>query len=55
MIRSNPKVVVAKHGLRMCSGDTIRPGGNLRAMRDLPAVLDCAAQGDALPAHWESL
>ena len=35
--------ISAKYGLRMCSGDTIGPGGILRAMRDLPAVLDCAA------------
>ncbi len=34
--------ISAKYGLRMCSGDTIGPGGIMRALRDLPAVLDCA-------------
>ena len=32
-----------KYGLRMCSGDTIGPGGIFRAMRELPVILDCAA------------
>ena len=32
----------AKYGIRMCSGDTIGPGGIMRALRDLPAALDCA-------------
>lgn len=31
--------VSAKHGIRMCSGDTIGPGGIFRTMRELPAIL----------------
>ena len=45
--------ISAKYGVRMCSGDTIGPGGILRAMRDLPAVLDCAADVASLcPKAW---
>ena len=45
--------ISAKYGVRMCSGDTIGPGGILRAMRDLPAVLDCAADVASLcPDAW---
>ena len=32
-----------QYGIRMCSGDTIGPGGIFRAMRELPVILDCAA------------
>ena len=31
-----------KYGIRMCSGDTIGPGGIFRAMRELPVIMDCA-------------
>lgn len=31
-----------KYGVRMCSGDTIGPGGIFRAMRELPLILQCA-------------
>lgn len=31
-----------KYGVRMCSGDTIGPGGIFRAMRELPLIMDCA-------------
>ncbi len=32
-----------KYGIRMCSGDTIGPGGIFRAMREFPQILQCAA------------
>jgi len=31
--------ISAKYGVRMCSGDTIGPGGIFRAMRELPVIL----------------
>ena len=31
--------ISAKYGVRMCSGDTIGPGGIFRAMRELPIIL----------------
>jgi alpha-galactosidase len=31
-----------KYGVRMCSGDTIGPGGIFRAMRELSLILQCA-------------
>ena len=34
--------ISAKYGIRMCSGDTIGPGGVFRALRELPVILDCA-------------
>jgi alpha-galactosidase len=38
--------VALKHGIRMCSGDTIGPGGIFRALREIPTTLavaeDCA-------------
>ena len=37
----------------MCSGDTIGPGGIFRAMRELPLVMACAADVEALcPDAW---
>ena len=42
-----------KYGLRMCSGDTIGPGGIFRAMRELPLIMDCAADIERLcPDAW---
>ena len=42
-----------KYGIRMCSGDTIGPGGIFRAMRDLPLIMDCAADVERLcPEAW---
>ena len=32
-----------KYGIRMCSGDTIGPGGIFRAMRELPVIMNCVA------------
>ncbi|OGV62659.1 MAG: hypothetical protein A2498_14715 [Lentisphaerae bacterium RIFOXYC12_FULL_60_16] len=34
--------IAAKHGMLMCSSDTIGPGGIFRAMRELPVALDIA-------------
>ncbi len=45
--------VSLKHGIRMCSGDTIGPGGIFRAMRELPVILKCAADIEKLcPDAW---
>jgi alpha-galactosidase len=42
-----------KYGIRMCSGDTIGPGGIFRAMRELPVIMDCARDIEALcPDAW---
>jgi alpha-galactosidase len=42
-----------KYGVRMCSGDTIGPGGIFRAMRELPLILQCAADVRELcPDAW---
>lgn len=45
--------VSEKYGIRMCSGDTIGPGGIFRAMRDFPVILECARDIEALcPNAW---
>jgi alpha-galactosidase/6-phospho-beta-glucosidase family protein len=45
--------ISAKYGVRMCSGDSIGPGGIFRTMRELPAILDCARDVEALcPDAW---
>ncbi|WP_080834824.1 glycoside hydrolase family 4 [Cohnella massiliensis] len=45
--------VSEKYGIRMCSGDTIGPGGIFRAMRELPAIMDCARDIEAIcPEAW---
>lgn len=42
-----------KYGIRMCSGDTIGPGGIFRAMRELPAIMECADDIQRLcPDAW---
>ena len=42
-----------RYGVRMCSGDTIGPGGIFRAMRELPVIMQCAADIEALcPDAW---
>ncbi len=42
-----------KYGVRMCSGDTIGPGGIFRAMRELPVIMDCVRDIEALcPEAW---
>ena len=45
--------VSEKYGIRMCSGDSIGPGGIFRAMRELPLIMNCAADIEALcPDAW---
>lgn len=45
--------ISAKYGIRMCSGDTIGPGGVFRAMRDFPKVLEIAhAMEEICPEAW---
>ena len=42
-----------KYGIRMCSGDTIGPGGIFRAMRELPLIMDCVADVERFcPDAW---
>ena len=42
-----------KYGVRMCSGDTIGPGGIFRAMRELPLIMECAADIERFcPDAW---
>ena len=45
--------ISAKYGVRMCSGDSIGPGGIFRAMREFPEILACARDVQALcPDAW---
>ncbi len=45
--------VSEKYGIRMCSGDTIGPGGIFRAMRELPAIMECVHDIEAIcPDAW---
>lgn len=45
--------VSLKYGIRMCSGDTIGPGGIFRAMREFPVILECAKDIESLcPNAW---
>lgn len=45
--------VSLKHGIRMCSGDTIGPGGIFRVLREFPVILRCAKDIERLcPDAW---
>ena len=45
--------IAARHGIRMCSSDTIGPGGIFRALRETPAVLAIAKDtGKLAPNAW---
>jgi len=45
--------IAAKHGMRMCSSDTIGPGGIFRALRELPLALEMARDAGRLcPEAW---
>ena len=45
--------IAEKYGVRMCSGDTIGPGGIFRALREFPRILECAADVERLcPEAW---
>ncbi|MBZ0286808.1 MAG: glycoside hydrolase family 4, partial [Anaerolineae bacterium] len=42
-----------KYGIRMCSGDTIGPGGIFRAMRELPVIMECIRDIETMcPDAW---
>ena len=42
-----------KYGIRMCSGDTIGPGGIFRAMRELPKIMECVRDIEQMcPDAW---
>ena len=46
-------IIAEKYGVRMCSGDTIGPGGIFRALREFPQILTCAKDITALcPDAW---
>jgi len=45
--------VSAKYGIRMCSGDTIGPGGIFRTLREFPQILACCKDVRRLcPDAW---
>lgn len=45
--------IAAKHGVRMCSSDTIGPGGVFRALREVPHALEMARDAEELaPNAW---
>lgn len=45
--------ISAKYGIRMCSGDTIGPGGVFRTIREFPMILEIAeAAADICPDAW---
>lgn len=45
--------IAAKYGVRMCSGDTIGPGGVFRTIREFPRILEIAdAMADLCPDAW---
>lgn len=45
--------IAAKHGIRMCSSDTIGPGGIFRALREVPLALEMARDAHKLaPNAW---
>jgi len=43
--------IAARHGIRMCSSDTIGPGGIFRALREIPHVLAMARDARQLAPH----
>lgn len=45
--------ISARHGIRMCSGDTIGPGGIFRALREFPHIMEIARAVEELcPQAW---
>ncbi len=45
--------VALKYGVRMCSGDTIGPGGIFRTLREFPVIMDCVKDIRSLcPKAW---
>ena len=52
-LRETDTVLPARYGVRQCSGDSIGPGGLLRAIRTIPTVLEMARDIEALcPQAW---
>jgi alpha-galactosidase len=43
--------IAARHGIRMCSSDTIGPGGIFRALREIPHALAIARDARQLAPH----
>lgn len=43
--------IAARHGIRMCSSDTIGPGGIFRALREVPHVMAMANDARRLAPH----
>ena len=42
-----------RYGIRMCSGDTIGPGGIFPALRELPLIMECLSDIERLcPDAW---
>lgn len=53
MFRGIDCQISEKYGIRMCSGDTIGPGGIFRSLREIPQVLECARDIERLcPDTW---
>lgn len=45
--------IAARHGIRMCSSDTIGPGGIFRALREIPQALSVARDAERIaPQAW---
>jgi len=45
--------ISAKYGVRMCSGDTIGPGGIFRTLREFPVIMECVEDIRKLcPGAW---
>ena len=45
--------IAARHGIRMCSSDTIGPGGIFRALREIPHALSIARDAEKIaPQAW---
>jgi alpha-galactosidase len=45
--------IAEKYGIRMCSGDTIGPGGVFRTLREFPVVMECCRDIEAMcPDAW---
>lgn len=53
MFRGLDCAIALKYGIRMCSGDTIGPGGIMRTLREFPKILDYCRRIEALcPDAW---
>ena len=51
--RASDCAISLRHGIRLCSGDTIGPGGIFRAMRELPEIMRVAQDvAELCPGAW---